>query len=249
MLNTSLQNLIKKTTDSSLLSPEEKHEIERELQSHFWEKQRDLQLLGNNEEETDAMISQSFGNPEAVGKEFFLVHRRLERIPWIGPLFYYRPLKIAVKIIFLNILFFLLSLLTMLIYFGEKNNLTVLPFIVREVVIGFLFCIAVLLHPYVIAFFTGVSFVVKKIPLKDIIEIIFLLYIPFIFIILFFLFNAQTCTSYICLRFDFLFHGNPKILIPVLILFMHAVCILSGVLFCNCMNGIKTFIAKRKYHG
>lgn len=103
-MDTKLQQLIASTVQASGLYDEEAAELERELKTHIQDAKRDLLFSGVQQEDIPARIIEEFGNPDAIGKQLFTVHRNLERIPWIGPFFYYVPLRGSARLFMGHIL-------------------------------------------------------------------------------------------------------------------------------------------------
>lgn len=68
------EDLIEELLDASLLSPLEKGEIRRELESHFYEEVNELQLKGWSNEKIKKYIRERFGSPEQIGKTFWTVY-------------------------------------------------------------------------------------------------------------------------------------------------------------------------------
>lgn len=97
-MHSAFQKIIQQTLDASHLSDEEKAELERELRAHILDHARELELNGYSEKEIIETITRAFGDTEEIGQQLFLVHRRFERIPWIGPLLYYRPFTLGVQL-------------------------------------------------------------------------------------------------------------------------------------------------------
>lgn len=100
-----LEQLVRYTVEASHLSDDETLELKRELMSHVEDQADELRLQGKRAEEVIAYIEGAFGSPEDIGKGFFVVYRELERIPWIGPFFYYTPLRQGMKLLALNLFY------------------------------------------------------------------------------------------------------------------------------------------------
>lgn len=109
-----LVQLAEATASASHLSRAEKEELTKELLSHFFEQEYEMNLQGNREEQNVKKIKASFGNPDEIGKQLHMVHQRYEKIPLIGPLFYYRPVVTAFKLFFAQLFGWLL--LTVIIW-------------------------------------------------------------------------------------------------------------------------------------
>lgn len=73
MLNR-FDDLIEELLEASRLSPLEKAEIRREMESHFYEEVKDLQLKGWSDAKIEKHIRARFGSPEAIGKSLWTVY-------------------------------------------------------------------------------------------------------------------------------------------------------------------------------
>lgn len=99
-----LHDIVQKTVDASRLTDVEKGELQKELTVHIADHARELELQGCSEEKVITEIQRAFGDAQHVGEQLFLVHRRFEKIPWVGPLFYYQPVRLAVQVLIGDIL-------------------------------------------------------------------------------------------------------------------------------------------------
>lgn len=111
-----LAQLISKILQSSQLTEEEQEELQKELLSHFLDKITELELQGKSESQIIQLITQEFGDPQVLGEQLFLVHKRFEKIPWIGPLLYYVPARMGVRLLLTHLLLYLLGLAMVMLF-------------------------------------------------------------------------------------------------------------------------------------
>ncbi len=128
---------------ASLLSRHEQQEIARELGSHFYEKSYELRLQGKSEDEIQADVRASFGDPQHIAAEFHQVHRPGERLPIIGPLVGFRPFVRGFKLGVINLIFFVALYL---VYLPFLRSTTPIPIWTQALL---------LICPFVVAFFEG----------------------------------------------------------------------------------------------
>lgn len=105
-----LLQLISRILDQSGCSAEEKEELKKELSSHILEAIKELELQGKSESAIIQSIKQEFGDPDELGQQFFLVHKRFEKIPWIGPLLYYVPARMGIRLLLTHLILYMSSL-------------------------------------------------------------------------------------------------------------------------------------------
>lgn len=98
-----LERVVQETVEASHLSTAEKEELAAELYSFFEDYIQDLRLQGLSDEKIITTIMESFGSTEQIGKQMYYAHRRLERIPWFGPLLAYAPVRVGVVFFLINI--------------------------------------------------------------------------------------------------------------------------------------------------
>jgi hypothetical protein len=97
-MHNDLRHIVEATVSASHLSAEEKTKLQKELMAHMQDVEHELQLKGVKEQDIARTIAKSFGSPEEIGKQLYMVHHRFEYIPVIGPLFYYAPVRLATKL-------------------------------------------------------------------------------------------------------------------------------------------------------
>lgn len=129
-----LLGLITKILETSDCTPEEKAELQKELSSHFLDAMRELELQGKSESEMIKIIKQEFGDPELLGQQFFMVHKRFEKIPWIGPLLYYVPAKMGIRLLLTHLVLYSASVFTLFLVTGYDDvGLNLFPFLQKIV--------------------------------------------------------------------------------------------------------------------
>ena len=67
---------IKKIINAADLPKDLAEDLKKELESHFYEKERDLRLSGVSEEEVEQKVEEDFGDEEIVGSYFNFVHKK-----------------------------------------------------------------------------------------------------------------------------------------------------------------------------
>lgn len=67
---------IKKILTSADLPKDLSEDLKKELESHFYEKERDLRLSGVSEKEVEQKVEEDFGDEEIVGSYFNFVHKK-----------------------------------------------------------------------------------------------------------------------------------------------------------------------------
>ena len=97
------KTLITETLEMTKLTGKEQKEIEAELRSHFAEQDHHLQLEGYSAKERKKIMKSEFGDPQLIGKQFHIAHRKLDQIPLIGHLLYYTPVRLGVILFFLEV--------------------------------------------------------------------------------------------------------------------------------------------------
>lgn len=72
----SFHNKIQHILKSADLPKDLSEDLKKELESHFYEKERDLRLSGVSEEEVEQKVEEDFGDEEIVGSYFNFVHKK-----------------------------------------------------------------------------------------------------------------------------------------------------------------------------
>lgn len=93
-----LRKLIAQTIEASQLEQTEKDELRRELESHILAHIYELEVAGRSEAEVIAEIKKAFGDTQEIGRELFYAHHKFENVPLVGPLLYYRPIRLGAKL-------------------------------------------------------------------------------------------------------------------------------------------------------
>ena len=151
------EQLINQIIKSAALPSEETKDLKKELESHFFEAEKNLQISGQNVEET----VDDFGDPKIIGKYIRKAHRKYEKIPILGDLVYYPPFRYAIGLSIINIILMIISpikyygFLMILIAFDEDRDCSVFC---EDLTFTFL----ILLIPLIIAFFVA-KYIYKKI--------------------------------------------------------------------------------------
>lgn len=99
-MHSQLQDYVQRIIRSSTLSKYEQEDLQKELIAHMRDAERDA-LLNNPGVSHDLLaqdIIEEFGDPQELAKQFHMVHRRFERLPFIGPFLYYLPFIGAIRV-------------------------------------------------------------------------------------------------------------------------------------------------------
>lgn len=95
-MNAKLDTLAKEITKDARLGKKESESLYKELVSDFVERERDLILSGMTQEQVYLAVSGEFGNTRELGKSFYFANQPLSRIPLLGEMLYFRPLRFAI---------------------------------------------------------------------------------------------------------------------------------------------------------
>ncbi len=102
-MNIQLRELASRVAQATRFEPEVQEEIKLEIESHLADEAQELALSGTTPDEATRQVIVRFGDPQAVGRELALAKRPWARLPLIGPLIYYWPLRMGMKLFFLQI--------------------------------------------------------------------------------------------------------------------------------------------------
>lgn len=128
-MHDTLRRVVDATVSASQLNNEEKEEVRKELMAHMQDYEDELQFQGMTEEDSTQKITESFGSPKKIGEQLHMVHRRFDRIPFIGPLFYYTTAVRSIQLFLSHILMVCVFLaITTIIHYWINER-----FIVAEV--------------------------------------------------------------------------------------------------------------------
>lgn len=73
-MSQSLQKFIREIVDSSKLKGKIREEVYRELSTHVFDEEKELQLQGYSEEKIYSIITERFGNQQAIAQELRMTH-------------------------------------------------------------------------------------------------------------------------------------------------------------------------------
>jgi hypothetical protein len=102
-----LSNIVSEILECSGFYGQERVDLKKELESHFWYQKRDLQLQGYSEEKIETTIRDHFGNAGKIGHEFFMVK------PW-----YMKYKLVGIAILITS---FLLASFFFLLWMSDRN--------------------------------------------------------------------------------------------------------------------------------
>lgn len=94
-MNAKLDILAKEITKAARLGKKESGSLYKELVSDFVERERDLILSGMTGEQVYLAVAGEFGDAKELGKSFYYANQPLSKIPLLGEMLYFRPLRLA----------------------------------------------------------------------------------------------------------------------------------------------------------
>ncbi len=175
-----VENLINEISEGSSLTKKEKEEVRKELQSHFYEKAKDLEL-SNKEQLIENLMIKDFGKKEDISSELFYSKYPYLRIPIIGSVLHFPVLRRALLILILYLGTFMLYPSLILIDYGISSSTGNISYPTSKVV-DFLVYLIVFGMPLLIPIIIGINSKLLNISVKDLIKSVLISLIPIFFI-------------------------------------------------------------------
>lgn len=152
-----IEKTIDQLSKGSSLNTKDEESFKRELESHFYEKLKDLELL-SKQEAISKLAVKDFGNIQGISQDMFFSNYPYLKVPLIGNLLYFPLIRIALALL----ISFLASFLLLLILIFPLGLL--LSFIFdSNILFGIYFV------PLVLAFIIGILALVRKVRFKKLI--------------------------------------------------------------------------------
>lgn len=157
-----IEKTIDQLSKGSSLNTKDEENFKRELESHFYEKMKDLEIL-SKQEAISKLAVKDFGNIQDISQDMFFSNYPYLKVPLIGNLLYFPLIRISIALLMSFIISFLLLIILIFplgMVLSTKFNINLF--------------MGVYLLPFVIAFCIGILALIKRVRFKKLILGIFM---------------------------------------------------------------------------